>query len=80
VSATGQKYPLVRINFLDHCQFSGDLAWEPIQCELTGRLVQETPVHYIIATWIADQELNSPDTELFCVIKHPGLEITKVKG
>lgn len=73
------KAPLVRVTFLDHCMTQGD-KMQPIQCEAVGFLVKEDKTALYIATWVCDNVVESHNSEIFCIIKHKGLKIKKVRS
>lgn len=68
---------LVRIDFDDHCQGSGNL--DVIKCTAYGLLYLETKEYYCICNWVCDGALNGDDSEGLAIRKHPGIKLTKIK-
>ena len=69
---------LVIVTFLDHAMTDGtDIT--PAKCEAVGYLIKEDKDAIYLATWICEEEINTSDTELFAIIKHPSLRIKRVR-
>ena len=64
----------VKVKFLDHSLYSGDEA-KIIECEVYGLLFYEDDVCIKVASWICNDILNDADSEVFSLVKHPGMQI-----
>lgn len=73
-----KKGPIVHIEFLDHAQCSGD-DLKPAKIDLFGILVHEDKEAYYVASWICDNDRFDSNTDCYCVIKHKGLKIKRLK-
>lgn len=70
---------IVVVNFLDHC-FTDGQNMKPIECEVVGYLIKEDKQAYYVASWICDEKINDDNTDIYVIVKHPGIRIKKVKG
>lgn len=75
--AAGKRYPIVKIDFLDHSECSGEnVGVVPVQ--VIGYLIYEDRIHYQVASWVADSGIDHPDTVVFTVVKHKGVKVKKI--
>lgn len=68
------KRRLVAITFLDHSYCPGNLAG-PIECTAFGIFYKEDKQAYYIVPWIAGKEADSENTDVYCIVKHPGIKL-----
>lgn len=70
----GKRQPVV-INFLDHVDSTADKAGVS-HCEAYGVLLKEDDIAYYIMPWISDGETKSHNSNVYTIIKHPGISLT----
>lgn len=73
-----KKQPVV-IRFLDHSLYTGDEA-RPIECEVYGLLYHEDSKAYYVASWICDDVINDANSEVFTIVKHPGVVVRTLRA
>lgn len=71
------KYPLVYVKFDDHCMGSGKDP-VPFACEVFGILRNEDAKAYYIVSWVSDGELESDDSEGYCILKSTVLKFKEL--
>lgn len=69
-----KSYPLVEIQFLDHCSCLDGID-EPVSTRVFGILVGETDVCYHIMHWVC--EGFPTQCESHTIVKHPGIKIKR---
>lgn len=64
-----KRLPVVCIEFHDHCMDTTSDLKKPIYCQVFGVLYKEDELAYYVASWICDREVESANTEGFCILK-----------
>lgn len=62
------KKPLVRVEFDDHSECTGENP-DLIECVVFGVLTKETKKAYYVCSWIASGELEGPNNITYCILK-----------
>ncbi len=61
---------IVHVVFYDHADFEAtELTGDPLRFEAFGRLVEESPLDYRIATWHTPSSVADPNGEYYSIIK-----------
>lgn len=72
-----KRVNVVYIRFWDHAHWTGSKA-KPIQCEVTGIIVDEDDVSYTVAVWICDRRIDG-NAEQFAIVKGAIVEMRSLR-
>lgn len=73
------KPVVVHLTFWDHAKGDGSLH-RLIQCEVWGLLIEETPRELRVATWIAEGQADSHNSEILVIAKGTITERREFRG
>lgn len=62
------KHPIVYVKFWDHYQ-SDPTDARLLPCEVFGAVVKEDGQQIVVASWIADGDLQNHNNEVYCIAK-----------
>lgn len=66
------------LRFLDHAMCTGNKPSAAV-CDVFGMVVKVDKFCYFLASWICENEMDSPDTECFAIVKSTILEKRRLK-
>lgn len=78
VSYTMSNAPMVRIIFWDHYQ-SDAPSLQLVPCAIYGVLAKEDKLSYSVLSWIYDGQLDSHNSDGYCILKSSVLSFTKLE-